>query len=99
MKGILVAVVMVVVAGTASAGPNPLAVFSSPSADHGLTARTAGIDARSGGAVPAVTALNPVVGSVQRTGHFVHPHTGKTKYSQTVYNPVLGQFGARTFRR
>ena len=90
MRSVLVAAVMMAFAGAASAGDFPLG---------GPTARTVALDARSGGAVPVVTRLQPVVGSVQRTGHFAHPHTGKTKYTGTVYNPVLGQFGTHTFRR
>ncbi|MFO0824517.1 MAG: hypothetical protein U0792_15605 [Gemmataceae bacterium] len=32
---------------------------------------------------------HPVVGSVSRTGHFVHPITGRTRYSGTAYDPTL----------
>jgi hypothetical protein len=42
-----------------------------------------------------VARLQPVVGSLQRTGHFAH----KAKYSETVYNPLLGQFSTHRLRR
>ncbi len=96
MKGILVAVVLVVGASTVSANPTPFADASGHV--RGTTARTV-VDSRAGAARPSVTKLHPVVGSVHRTGHFTNPITHRTKYSDTVYNPVLGQFGLRTFRR
>lgn len=48
---------------------------------------------------PAVTRLHPVVGSVQRTGHFTNPITHKAKHSVLMYNPTAGTFGTHTFRR
>jgi len=44
-------------------------------------------------------ALNPVVGSTYRSGHFVHPTTGRTRYTETVYDPTLGRFSRASFRR
>ena len=86
MRIILVAAAVLAFAGGASAGPTSFA----------------GINFPSGGA-PAprssVARPQPVVGSVQRTGRFSHPHTGRTKYTGTAYNPVTGRFGAYTFRR
>jgi len=41
---------------------------------------------------------NPVVGSTHRTGLFVHPISGRTRYSTTTYDPTLGRFGKSTFR-
>lgn len=103
MKGVLIAVALVGTLGTASAGPNSFAGVSFPSAGssapRGTLARTATIDSRSGAAIPAVTTLHPVVGSVQRKSHFTNPFTHKAKYTNTVYNPVLGQFGTNKFRR
>jgi hypothetical protein len=43
--------------------------------------------------------MNPVVGSVQRTGIFAHPFTGRTRYTGTAYNPSLGQFGSYRFKK
>jgi|GEM_PF-3460845 len=68
---------------------------------HGnvLTTKTATIDSRTGAVVPAVTRLHPVIGSVQRRGHFVNPFTHKARYSVTMYNPLLGSFGTQKVRR
>lgn len=44
-------------------------------------------------------AHNPVVGSVSRTGLFAHPTTGRTKYTGTFYDPVLGKFTRSSFRQ
>ena len=63
-----------------------------------LVGKGAVVDHRLGTAVPVVTRLHPVVGSVQR-GHFANPLTGKSNYKSTVYNPVLGSFGTYKFRR
>lgn len=52
-----------------------------------------------GDVVPAVTRLHPVIGSVQRTGHFTNPITHKTKYSALMYNPLSGTFGTQKYRR
>ena len=60
--------------------------------------RTATVNTR-GDVVPAVTRLHPVIGSVQRTGHFTNPFTHKSKYTGVVYNPLNGSFGTQKFRR
>lgn len=86
MRIILIAAAVLAFAGSASAGPTSFAGINFPSG---------GAPAPRGSAAR----LQPVVGSVQRTGRFIHPHTGRTKYTGTVYNPVLGQFGTHTFRR
>jgi hypothetical protein len=80
-------------------GPSPLSVLNGSSSGGGPTVRSATIDPRSGTVVPAVTRLHPVIGSLQRTGHFTNPFTHKTKYTGTVYNPALGTFGTQKFRR
>lgn len=99
MRAFLVLVAMLVLAGAASAG-QPLTFAGTPPTPFlGPTARTMTVDARTGGAAPVTARLQPVVGTVQRTGHFVHPHTGRTKYANTVFNPVSGQFATHTFRR
>lgn len=41
----------------------------------------------------------PVIGSVTRTGHFVHPISGRTKYSGTAYDPIQGRFSQYSFRQ
>lgn len=48
---------------------------------------------------PSHPSYNPVVGSVQRTGLFAHPHTGRTRYTGLGYDPVAGRFGTYSFRR
>jgi hypothetical protein len=48
---------------------------------------------------PVPRGMNPVVGSVQRTGIFAHPFTGRTRYTGTAYNPSLGQFGSYRFKK
>jgi len=63
------------------------------------TVRTAVIDPRSGLAIPAVTKLHPVIGSVQRTSHITNPFTHKAKYSSVNYNPILGTFGTQKFKQ
>lgn len=93
MKGILIALAVVVLAGTASAGNYPA---SGPVSFAGVNLPSGGPPVSRGA---TTTRLQPVVGSVQRTGLFAHPHTGRTKYTSTVYNPTLGQFGTQTFRR
>ena len=65
----------------------------------GPTVRTATINPRTGTPTSAVTRLQPVIGSVQRTSHFSNPFTHRAKYSGVTYNPVLGTFGTQKFRR
>ncbi len=65
----------------------------------GPTVRTATINPRTGTPTSAVTRLQPVIGSVQRTSHFSNPFTHKAKYSGVTYNPVLGTFGTQKFKR
>ena len=89
----LVALVALVVAGS------QMAYAGSPGAHRGPTVRTATINPLSGTPVSAVTRLQPVVGSVQRTSHFSNPFTHKAKYSGVTYNPVHGTFGTQKFRR
>src|SRR5437762_495396 len=105
VAGLLLAVVAapvradVVPAGGVEPYAGPVAVEAvSGGATRSLVARTAVVDAHAGTAVPAVTKLHPVVGSVHR-GHFTHPITGASNYKSTVYNPVLGTFGTYKFRR
>jgi hypothetical protein len=100
MKGILTAAVLLVAGGTASADSFAGVTLSPPApAPHKLSARTASVDSRTGAAVPVVTRLHPVVGSVERKSHFANPITHKARYTDAVYNPVLGQFSTRHFRR
>jgi hypothetical protein len=42
---------------------------------------------------------SPVIGSVSRTGHFVHPVSGRTRYTGLAYDPVLGRFEKYHFRQ
>lgn len=49
--------------------------------------------------VPVVTRLHPVIGSVQRTGHFANPITGRTKYTGLMYNPYQGNFSTLKYRQ
>jgi hypothetical protein len=60
--------------------------------------RTATHDLR-GNVVPGVARVQPVIGSVQRTGHFTNPFTHKTRYTGTVFNPLNGTFGKQTYKR
>ncbi|MBP3958616.1 hypothetical protein J8F10_25495 [Gemmata sp. G18] len=92
---LIAALVTLVFAGTASAG----GLSPSKVGTRGTTTRTAVVDPRGGGFVPAAAKLQPVIGSVQRTGHFTNPFTHKSKYTGTVYNPLSGQFSKQTFRR
>jgi hypothetical protein len=80
-------------------GPSPLSALDRSTTGAGPTIRTATIDSRSGTVIPTTTRLHPVIGSLQRTGHFTNPFTNKTKYTGTVYNPALGTFGTQKFRR
>lgn len=41
----------------------------------------------------------PIVGSVARTGHFVNPITGRTRYSGTAYDSTLGRTSKYHFRQ
>ncbi|VTS03204.1 unnamed protein product [Gemmata massiliana] len=94
-RALIAMLVTLVFVGTASAGGwSPLKGNA-----RGTTARTAVVDPRSGGVVSANARLQPVIGSVQRTGHFTNPLTHKSKYTGTVYNPLSGQFSKQTFRR
>ena len=65
----------------------------------GPTVRTATSNPRTGTPTSAVTRLQPVIGSVQRTSHFSNPFTHRAKYSGVTYNPVHGTFGTQKFRR
>lgn len=92
VKRVMMAVlVQLAVAAHAHAGgwakPTPVVV---PSAT---------ISPRSATPIPVCAKLQPVVGSVQRTGHFTHPINHTAKYSYATYNPVSGQFGTGVFRR
>jgi hypothetical protein len=87
--------VVVLLAGVVGA---PAARAGDPFANHGPFVRTAAINTR-GEVVPTVTRLHPVIGSLQRTGHFTNPFTHKARYTGTVYNPMLGTFGTQKFRR
>jgi hypothetical protein len=109
MRAVMVAAVLVAVAGPARAdvipagGSEPFAgpVMVEPvagGATRSLVGRGAVVDHHSGTAVPVVTRLHPVIGSVQQRGH-TNPVTGRSKYTSTVYNPVLGSFGTYKFRR
>jgi hypothetical protein len=57
------------------------------------------IDGLSGRPSAAPVRLQPVVGSVQRTGHFNNPFTHKAKYTKMVYNPLTGHFGRMKFKQ
>ncbi|HEY1187266.1 MAG TPA: hypothetical protein VGE74_06390 [Gemmata sp.] len=92
MTRILIVAVLLLAAGEAHAGG-----WLRPK--NRTTAPTATIAPRSATPIPVVAKLQPVVGSVQRTGHFTNPLTHKAKFSNTVYNPISGQFGTNVFRR
>jgi hypothetical protein len=109
MRTVIAAAVLAVVAGSVRADvvpaggaepyAGPVAVEQmSGGATRSLVARSAVVDRHLGTAVPVVTRLNPVVGTVQR-GHLNNPITHKSNYRSTVYNPVLGSFGTYKFRR
>ncbi len=106
-KVIVVAVLVLAAQGTTvrAGDPSPFGgtplfpfVNNSPAAP-GMTVRTPYLNTRTGGPASTVTRLQPVVGSIQRTGRFTNPLTHKTKYTSTTYNPALGTFGTRTFRQ
>lgn len=61
--------------------------------------RTAALDSRTGSVHTAVTRVQPVVGSLQRTSRFRNPFTHKAKYEMLTYNPLLGSFQPVKFRR
>lgn len=97
-----VAVVLVGVVGRADANwprhpaPNPTPGFVPGSAGRLSFAGVPGLGA------PVATrpvTNSPVVGSERRTGHFVHPFSGRTRYSGTEYNPTTGRFGTYNVRR
>jgi hypothetical protein len=92
VKRILIAVLaLVLVAGHASAGGR--------SRSGPVVVPTATVSPRSATPIPACAKLQPIVGSVQRTGSRTHPINHTAKYSYGVYNPISGQFGTATFRR
>ena len=64
-----------------------------------MIAKTAVFDNRSGAVVPTVTRLHPVIGSMNRTSHLNNPLTHKARYTGVLFNPLLGTFGTKTFRR
>lgn len=99
MKKMLATVVLALVAVPVVQAGDSGVFAGGISGNRPPTARTVVIDPRSGIAVPAVTRLHPVVGSVQRTSHFANPFTHKAKYSSVNYNPVLGSFSTQKFRR
>ena len=96
MRKLLVALLVLAVSGAGSQTVRAGDSFGS----RGPFVRTANINTR-GDLVPTVTRLQPVIGSVQRTDHFPHPFTHRTKYTGVAYNPMLGRFGTQTqtFRR
>lgn len=87
----------VIVAWVLSVVLSPLAVRAGEPATFG-TVRSATIDPRTGAAVPAVTRLQPVVGTVQPAHRFGALFGHSPKYSSMVYNPTLGTFGTQKFR-
>jgi hypothetical protein len=102
MKTFVAAAVVALALGSQARADDPFRPFAgvvplSPDAPdtrgaaRGPTGRALVFDARTGGAVPTVTRLHPVVGSVQRAGH--------KRFSATTYNPLMGTFGTQTFRR
>ena len=94
MKRILIAVlVLILMAGHADAGNR-----SRPGTGP-VVVPSATISPRSATPIPVCAKLQPIVGSVQRTGSRTHPISGTAKYSYGVYNPISGQFGTATFRR
>lgn len=102
MKTFVAAAVVALALGSPARADDPFRPFAgvvplSPDAPdargagRGLTGRALVFDARTGAAVPTVTRLHPVVGSVQRAGH--------KRFSATTYNPLMGTFGTHTYRR
>ncbi|MCS6863693.1 MAG: hypothetical protein RMJ56_01690 [Gemmataceae bacterium] len=61
--------------------------------------RTAALESRTGNVHTAVTRVQPVVGSLQRTSRFRNPFTHQAKYTMTTYNPLVGSFQQVKFRR
>jgi hypothetical protein len=66
---------------------------------EGLFGRGVIIDRNNGSVIPATTRLHPVIGSTQVTSHFNLPFTHKARYSTMMYNPLLGSFSSRSFKR
>jgi hypothetical protein len=55
-----------------------------------------------GGAVPpshTKPGTSPVIGSAVRTGHFTNPITGRTRFTESVFDPTTGRFSKEHFRR
>jgi hypothetical protein len=64
-----------------------------------MLAKTAFFDSRTGNVIPTVTRLHPVIGSLNRTSHLNNPLTHRARYTGVLYNPILGSFGTKSFRR
>lgn len=102
---VLAAVVLAGLAGEAAAGwrhrgsaPNPTPGIVPGAAGRKSWAGVPGL----GDPIPPSRVKpghSPVIGSVSRTGHFVHPVSGRTRYSGLAYDPVLGRFGTYSFRQ
>ncbi|MBY0459208.1 MAG: hypothetical protein K2V38_17905 [Gemmataceae bacterium] len=94
MRALLVVAVVLAVAAVAEAKPMPPSFPPPPTSPLAVLLPGSGLRP-----APTTTTLQPVVGSVQRTGRFTNPFTHKSKHTGTVYNPVLGQFTRTNFRR
>lgn len=88
-----VAVLVALTAGTADAGEPHHLIHA------GVNTAPRPLDYLGVHPTPSGTRLQPVVGSVRRSGHFTNPFTHKAKYTQMVYNPLTGHFGKMKFRR
>lgn len=106
MRSAFVAAVLIVAGGTtdrAGAGwphhggaPNPTPGYVPGTMGRQSFAGVPGL----GGPIPTSTSrpnLNPVVGGVARSGLFVHPVTGRTRYTGVGYDSTLGRFGTYHF--
>src|SRR5262245_65488068 len=99
MRNVLGAVAVALITVPAVRADEPFSITGAAPVTRGPTVRQATRDPYSGTAVPAVTRLHPVIGSVQRTSLFTNPLTHKARYTGLVYNPLLGSFGTQKFKR
>lgn len=102
MRKILSVCVVLVAAAQADAswlrGSKPPAGTVPGAAGMRSWAGVAGI----GGAVPpshTKPGTSPVIGSAVRTGHLTNPFTGRTRYTESVFDPTTGRFSKEHFRR
>ncbi|MCE9564125.1 MAG: hypothetical protein K8U57_18940 [Planctomycetes bacterium] len=103
MRRIFIVALLVIVGGTSQAEAGFLRSHPpAPTVVNGTSGRGswAGVPGIGAPLPPSHTKAgsSPVVGSTHRTGLFVHPISGRTRYSTTTYDPTLGRFGKSSFR-